>query len=169
MAYSEVADLLLGNIPTPSGTTPQKYVDDGADEIDARIGFKYATPIVVGESAEQRPVKLLLKKINNWLASGRLIMALDGGGEDDQLHQYALYLVTEANKALDAIVEGEIILPGVDPASPSSNIVTGPQMVVGDEYSLVEAYGAVFGDPAKIAVERTRIPAVYPYPVDYIR
>ena len=167
MTYSEVEDLILGNIPTPANA--QKYVDDGADEIDARIGFKYATPIVVGESAEERPVRLLLKRINNWLASGRLIMALDGGGEDDQLHQYGLYLVTEANKTLDQIVDGEIVLPGVDPASPSSEIVTGPQMTTGDAYSLVEGFGEVFGNQATQTLERLRPPAVYPYPWDYIR
>jgi hypothetical protein len=167
VTYSEVSDLILGNIPTPANA--QKYVDDGADEIDARIGFKYATPIAVGESAEERPVRLLLKRINNWLASGRLIMALDGGGEDDQLHQYGLYLVTEANKTLDQIVNGEIVLPGVDPSSPTSEIVTGPQMSVGDEYSLVEGFDEIFGNPAKISIERTRIAPVYPYPIDYIR
>lgn len=167
MTYSEVEDLILGNIPTPANA--QKYVDDGADEIDGRIGFKYATPVVVGESAEERPVRLLLKRINNWLASGRLIMALDSGGEDDQLHQYGLYLVSEANKTLDMIASGEIVLPGVDPSSPTSEIVTGPQMTTGDAYSFVEGFGDVFGNPAAIAIERVRIPPVYPYPVDYIR
>lgn len=166
MTYSEVSDLILGNIPTPANA--QKYVDDGADEIDATIGFKYATPIAVGESAEERPVRLLLKRINNWLASGRLIMALDGGGEDDQLHQYGLYLVTEASKTLQQIVDGEIVLPGVDPSSPSSEIVTGPLMTTGDAYSLVEGYSEVFGNPATNALERPRYPVCYG-PVDYIR
>lgn len=152
MAYCETADLLLGNVVSKPADQ-DRFVNDAADEIDSRIGFMYATPIVVGESAEQRPVKMLLKKINSWLASGRLIMALDAGGEDDQIHQYGLYLVSEAQKVLESITSGEIVLPGVDPASPdSTGIVTGPQYTTGDDASLVESFGSVFGDPAKVAL-----------------
>lgn len=156
MAYCEAGDLLLGNIPTQS-VDSEKYVNDACDEIDSKLGFMYATPIVVDEAPQNRPTRLMLKRLNVWLASGRLIMALDSGGQDDQLHQYALYLVSEATKTLEAILNGEIVLPGVDPASPdSTGIVTGPQQVNGDDYSLVEAYGSVFGDPAKIALTAPR-------------
>ncbi|HWI68184.1 MAG TPA: hypothetical protein VNS88_07365, partial [Nitrospiraceae bacterium] len=73
MGYSEVTDLLTGNVPTPAYLSPQKYVDDAADEIDSKIGFVYETPIDVTYSSSNpvtRPVRLLLKRINNFLASG---------------------------------------------------------------------------------------------------
>lgn len=159
MTYSEVSDLLLGNIPAPASA--DRYVKDGADEIDSRIGFRYATPIVVGDSAEERPTKLLLHRLNNWLASGRLIMALDGGGEDDQLHQYGLYLVTEASKVLDLIAAGELPLPGAESASPTSNTVTGPQYSTGDDASFVESFNDVFGNPAQTSLLLPR-PPTYP-------
>lgn len=151
-AYAVIVDLLLGNVPVPADA--QKYLDATAEEIDSRIGFRYATPVVADTSPEQRPVGLLLKRINAWLATGRIILAKDAAGEDDQLHQYGEYLVREANKALDQIVDGTIVLPGVDLATPEASTVTGPDAAWGDSESLVEAFGTTFGSPALQSLNR---------------
>lgn len=155
MPYCEIPDLVLGNIPTPEDA--DKYIISAAEEIDSRIGLRYATPVVVADSIEERPTELLLKRINTFLASGRLILALDAGGEDDQLHQYGLYLVNEASSAIDAIVSGSIVLPGTTPATEGSSIQTGPQLANVDDASSVEAFQSVFGNPASTVILRPRV------------
>ena len=155
MTYCDTGDLLLGNVPTPSGNVPLKYIEDAANEMDSRLGVQYVTPIVLDESnPKQRPFFLLLKRINAWLASGRLLMALDGAGEDDQLHQYAEYLVKQATAALQNIEDGTIIIPGADPVNPDAPRNTGPLASFADDYSLVESYDSVFGNRAKQSLER---------------
>lgn len=159
MAYSAKTDLLLGNIPEPANA--QRYVDDAGDEIDSKIGFRYATPISLSENIPaQRPGALLLKRINQWLSTGRLLLALDAAGEDDQLHQYGEYLVREATAALDSIADGSITLPGAVPVDPDVPKSTGPVAAYGDDYSLVDGYYSVFGNPAQVALET---PAYGPY------
>jgi len=118
-AYSAVTDLLTGNIPVPAYLTPQKFVDDAADEIDSKIGFLYQTPIdIVTEydpespTSVPRPARLLLKRINNFLASGRLLLAAAAGQEDSQLHAYGWSLIQEATAALNQIASGEIPIEG---------------------------------------------------------
>lgn len=158
MAYSETEDLLLGNVPEPEDA--ERYVNDAADEIDSKIGFRYATPIVLDVNiSAQRPGALLLKRINQWLSTGRLILAYDAAGEDDQLHQYGEYLVREATMAIGQIADGTITLPGALPANPDSLPQTGPVASFADDYSLVESYSEIFGNPAVTALETPMYPA----------
>lgn len=145
--YAELSDLDWGNIPAPDNA--EFWLNSGAEEIDSKIGFLYATPVILGNSAEQRPARLLLKKINAWLAMGRAILSVAAGNEDDQLHQLGLYYVTEATGALDAIASGTVILPGVDPATATDDRQTGPMIANLEEDSLVESFAHQFGDPAK--------------------
>jgi len=115
VAYSAVEDLLTGNVPTPQYLSPQKYVDDAADEIDSKIGFLYTTPINISTGTDvPRPACLLLKRINNFLASGRLLLAAAAGQEDSQLHAYGWSLVQEATAALNQIASGEIPIDGAE-------------------------------------------------------
>jgi hypothetical protein len=149
MAYSEVGDLLTGNIPTPDYLSPQKYVDDAADEIDSKIGFIYKTPVVITEenpvgtpNPVVRPVRLLLKRLNNFLASGRLLMAASAGGEDDRVHAYGWSLVQDATLALMQISEGKIPLEGVEPVEGDDDgvTVTAPLFYNEDLESNVSAF-----------------------------
>lgn len=114
--YSEVGDLLTGNVPMPDYLSPEKYVQDAANEIDSKIGFLYQTPIDVSTNSDvPRPARLLLQRINNFLASGRLLMAAASGGEDDRVHAYGFYLVQQATLALDALALGDPMLEGAVP------------------------------------------------------
>lgn len=143
MAYSETTDLLTGNVPTPAYLSPQKYVDDAADEIDSKIGFTYETPIDVTDSSSNpvsRPVRLLLKRINNFLASGRLLLAVDAGAETDRVHAYGLYLVKEAEESLYAICEGKVNLEGAELLPTDQARVTAPLIKNVDEESNVESF-----------------------------
>lgn len=161
VTYCVTGDLLLGNVPTPASAAT--YVQSTADEMDSIIGLQYVTPVVLDVNVQaERAGALLLKRINAWLASGRLLMALDAGGEDDQLHQYAKYLVDQALMALGQIADGTIILPGADPVNPGDNQrVTGPLASFEDDASVVEQFGAVFGNPAQSSLLACRPPVYF--------
>lgn len=142
MAYSEASDLLTGSIPTPQYLSPDGFVNDAADEIDSKLGFVYQTPIQLSEAdPEQRPAALLLKRINNFIATGRLLMAVASPDEETRIHAYAEHLIAEAYASLDLILKGEIELgsdlPRVEqPVEPE----VLPLVVYGDAESNVEAF-----------------------------
>lgn len=139
MPYSTVDDLLLGDMPLGSKVDPIRFVQDAADEIDSVLGFRYVTPIDISdESTTARHVKLLLKRINNHLASGRLILAVDVGGEDSVLHAYGVSLIQEAIAWLTQIVNG-MTLEGVE-ENPGEDASSGPTVKNEDEFSSVATF-----------------------------
>lgn len=144
MPYSEESDLLVGDMPLPKGMRPQKYVDDATNEIDSVIGFIYKTPVpMLDDSPAVRPTRLLLKRLANMLATGRLIMAMTTGGQRLELHAYGADLVRQAVATLAQIGSGEIVLAGaelLDPVAGDDPAFTGPQIANVDDESNVEAF-----------------------------
>ncbi len=141
MPYSAVEDLLKGDIPYPSRYGDGSgFIAVAADEIDAQIGHLYVTPIVLPDTPENRPARLLLKKINNFLASGRLITDMAAGGEDRDLHAYGASLIRQAMALLEDICYGKIILPGADRIDAGEGEYTGPAIYNEDPESLVEGF-----------------------------
>jgi hypothetical protein len=158
--YSATTDLLIGNIPLPATLTPQKYVDDAADEIDSIIGFKYQTPIDMSDlGAVAKPARLLMKRLSNWLATGRIILAVDAAGEDNNLHAYGLKLVSDASAVLQAIADGSVVLEGAttlsDPDDASAGLRRAPAIANVDSESIVEAFYA--------ALDPNNYSATFPY------
>src|SRR5689334_8522981 len=143
MAYSSPDDLLLGKIPLPTYIDAAKVVEDAAEEIDSKLGYLYVTPFNVSEndSPLSRPARLLLKRISNNLATGRLILAISSPEENKNLHAYGWSLVREATEALRCIAEGEVVLDGA-PVLPTSGgeAVTTPLINNVDAESNVEAF-----------------------------
>lgn len=163
-AYAAVTDLVMGNVPVPANGDADKYLNLAAEEIDGEIGARYATPVAVDVNDPlKRQASLLLKKINAWLASGRLLMAADAGGSDDQVQQYGLYLVREAQAALVQIKDGAIVLTGIDLADVNATKQTGPVASFADDQSLVENFGATFGNPATQVLNRQSYLVGNPY------
>ena len=143
MAYCSEADLLLGGIPLPGYIDPVKQVADAADEIDSKIGYIYKTPIdVTDTSPVKRPARLLLKRINASLATGRLILAVASPEENKNLHAYGWNLVREATTALDAIASGQFPIEGADPSpdAPVEGLNSAPLISNLDAESNVEAF-----------------------------
>ncbi len=141
MAYSTVDDLLLGNIPLGATFSREKFVDDAADEIDSRIGKRYVTPIDVSDSSlVARHSRLLLKRINNFLATGRLILAIASPGEDDSLHAYGLHLVQEAQAALTQIETGIVDIVDAPENPDLDGVPSGPTIANADAESAVDAF-----------------------------
>jgi len=144
--YSEDTDLLIGDMPLPKGMLPQRYVDDAANEIDSMIGFIYQTPVDISSDSTPvaRPVRLLLRRLSNNLASGRLIMAMTTGGQRQDLHAYGAKLVADAVEILKQIQAGDLFLEGVPLVErtgqdPDSQF-TGPQIANVDAESNVESF-----------------------------
>ena len=167
MAYCSPTDLLTGDIPLAGkygdGTA---FVNFAADEIDGQIGHIYITPVVLDEStpekaARVRPVKLLLKKINILLASGRIILDQAAGTEDQNLHAYGASMVAEAIALLSGISSGKVVLVDTPVlAEDASNPNTGPSIVQEDPYSLVEGFYTLYQEPLTLA---GRAPVMRPY------
>lgn len=144
MAYCVVGDLLTGDIPLPVVVSATQYVNSAADEIDAALGQVYVTPIVLDvTSPAVRPSALVLKGINAKLASGRIIMAADAGGQDTVLHAYGLSLVREAQATLTELRASAETLPGATPVTTitaGQSVGRGPIIVNRDVTSQVESF-----------------------------
>lgn len=138
MAYSQVGDLLFGAIPT-QGQDLEQWITRADEEIDAAIGNLYVTPISFPASSEARPGQLLVKKISSQIATGRAIMAMDAGSQENNLHQYGLFLLKEATSSLKCIQEGEVVLPGVQMIS-TEDLTSAPKVYNVDESSAVEDF-----------------------------
>lgn len=158
MAYCSKTDLLTGDIPLAGkygdGTS---FVNLAADEIDAQIGHIYVTPVVFDESdpqkaAKVRPAKLLLKKINTLLASGRIILDQAAGGEDDNLHAYGKSMVDEALVLLSGLMAGKIVLTDAPIIEGTETKANGPSIAQADPYSLVEGFYVRYGLGASVVV-----------------
>lgn len=114
-AYSGTEDLLNGDIPLlPVHGDGSKAITSAAEDIDGQIGHIYVTPVELDDDPEYRPTRLLLKKINNLVASGRLIMDMAAAGEDDNNHAYGLFLLKEGQNLLGMVSSGKMVLAGAE-------------------------------------------------------
>jgi hypothetical protein len=141
VAYSAEEDLLLGDLRVSEKIDKGKYVDDAAEEIDSKIGELYVLPLsAVAPATDLAPhSRILLKRINNQLATGRLILALHGG--DEHLHAYGLSLVNGALGELAMIANGVTSLVGAARVAGSGE-GAGPSIVNQDAYSATAAFEA---------------------------
>lgn len=143
MAYCVVGDLLTGDIPLPVVVSPQQYIASTAEEIDAALGHLYITPIVLDvTNPAVRPSALTLKNVNAKLASGRIIMAADAGGQDTTLHAYGLSLVREALTTLTELRASADTLPGavVIESAMATRVSRGPILINPDATSRVDDF-----------------------------
>lgn len=158
MAYCEVIDLLIGDLPTSAALNPQKYVNDAADEIDSKIGFVYTTPIPIGiTDLTPRPVVLLLKRLNAHLATGRMILAATIIAEDQQLNAYGKTLVGECITTINLIATGQLILIQVSTTGSSALPPPHVPLIANvDSESSVEAFYNRIANPLYVYPYGTR-------------
>lgn len=148
--YSEVDDLLLGDITLGGGARADKYVQDATDEIDSCLGYRYVLPLANTTPAY---AKLVLKQCANKLASGRLIMALAAGGEDTSQHAYGYALVQEGMATLNGLCSGLIDIPGallVNPVAAGRDV--GPSLGNQDASSGMDAFYTFVNDPTSTSI-----------------
>lgn len=140
-AYCEPGDLSLGGLSMPRFMTADQEIEKAADEINGHLGQIYVLPIVLdpldpGQSAD----RLLLKVINSELATGSVVLASAGGGNDTQLQAYGSYLVRHARALLQRIISGEIQIDKAEFKAGNENISRGPVMVSKDAVSMVDSF-----------------------------
>ena len=144
--YSASADLLIGDLIV-STTLKDKHVTDASDEIDAKLGFIYTVPFV--ESAVSAPAWILIRRIANNLASGRLLLEVNQSREPAavgyqqqpvKVVSYGQSLIDEAEHALDLILQGDIPLTPVTPDPTGAPVLHGARVGNADGYSQVEAF-----------------------------
>lgn len=138
-AYCTEDDLLTGKMPLPPSINAQQRIRDAADEINSKIGFVYQIPVVF-EPNSPAVGALLLKRANAHLASGRIIMAMDAGGQNNSLHRYGSYLIRQAELIIDGIVNGTTPLEGAPPAGGWVDTQRGPLISNVDKESKVEGF-----------------------------
>src|SRR6478736_7536461 len=143
----------MGAIPLPTYLDDDKIVQDAADEIDSKLGHLFETPFNVTEGdpdALSRPSRLLLKRINSHLATGRLILQVASPEENRNLHAYGYSLVKEAEEALECIVKGDISLDGAVPLDGTVPQPTVPLINNLDPESNVEAFYNRIANPSYV-------------------
>lgn len=151
MSYCEVEDLLIGDIILPANVKPERFIQSASDEIDAKLGWTYKTPLAPSEvpvgASEQEPEfkhlprheRLLIISICARLASGRLIMTLDTAGEQTTLHAYGFRLVKEALDELHQVANGvvELVAAKADPSTLAGVGDVAPSVSNYDDESLL--------------------------------
>jgi hypothetical protein len=149
MAYITASALLLGDIQISPTVDRELYVAEAADEIDSAIGHLYETPVNVLETGPVlRHSRLLLKRINMLIATGRLVLALNIG-DTDKLHAYGAKMLTEGLTLLQRITDGQVALDGAPRPVGDEDAAPGATIVNYDELSAVDAfYDRVMRQPA---------------------
>jgi hypothetical protein len=143
--YCTESDLLLGEMVIASTIPITKFLEDGANEIDSRIGRVYTTPILLADLTENG--KTILRMANARLTSGRLLMAQAQAAQDDSLHSYAMYLLDEANEIISAIETNRTSLDGAT-VNPERVDTPAPSITNLDAASPIESFYAEFlGQP----------------------
>lgn len=164
--YAEIGDLRLGNIPLPAGDKATRSIAAAAREMDAWIGQRYVVP-VTPTGAHQHAVKSLLRTINSWLASGRLIEELTASTQTVEIHAYANRLISEAVAALRAIASGEIVLHGcplLGEGEEGSGVTTatGPMIINVDDSSPTQYFYDEINNPLYSVQNRDKMILIAP-------
>lgn len=110
MAYCTISDLLIGDM-TISDSDKTRYLNLGAEDIDAELGTVYELPL--GPLPLPAHVQLLLKRANRLVSSGRLIMDKALIAQDQGLHAYGKSLYDEGMGMVYAMATGKIDLQDV--------------------------------------------------------
>lgn len=153
VVYSEESDLLIGDLPLGSAYPPAKFIESACDEVDSYLGRMFDVPI---DTSNSEVVRLTLKRITNWLASGRLIMSVATAGQDSELHAYGWSLVKQAMDEIQMIMSGDLDLPGLDIIDTRTiESGTGPTVTNKDDVSRVDDFYDDFEVP------KLRIPIRY--------
>lgn len=135
--YSATTDLLVGDV-TIDDAVKTRHVNQAADEVDSNLGFLYPTPFT--EGALSRPGWLLIQRLANFIASGRLLMEIDQGGEEQMIHAYGKSLLQQATDAMSLILSGAIDLRPGDDGSTEVPATNGMLIANVDDFSVVDKF-----------------------------
>lgn len=129
----------MGDIQAGSNTNLDAFIQGASDEMDSKLGFLYEVPFIQANFAPW--VWTLIKQTANKIATGRLLLALNSGGEQSAENAYGASLLKEGLSTLQEMVTGGMTLPGATPvASPTTVDGNGPTILVADQFSAVETF-----------------------------
>lgn len=137
--YCEVTDLLVGDMPL-NATMANGFIQAAQDEIDSSLGMTYTLPLDL--AAADPTVELYLKRTCALLASGRLILAQATAAEDEGVHAYGMYLLSEGKQLVAAVASGDMELMGVTKRAEYASEGNGPSIIQEDTYSPVDTFYA---------------------------
>lgn len=141
-AYCKLSDLPIGDVNIGPNVNQELYVQRAANEMNLKLMSKYRTPLTVQTSDLNNAVTVaFLRDVNANIAAGRMIMSLSVNRELERVNAYANRLLRDAQDAMNGVLDGTIVLPGLAPAvaSPESqqeNVLVGNQ----DAFSGVDAF-----------------------------
>lgn len=140
--YSHVPDLLVGDVVI-AADIKQRHVNNATDEVDSKLGFDYPTPFTPDNTSRQG--WLLIKRLANFYASGRLLLEIAQVGEQQQINSYGKSLVDQADEVVACILKGDINL---SPESVEPDPVQNQFLIQNlDPVSQVEAFYGYIAQP----------------------
>lgn len=134
--------------------------------MDSWIGQRYVVPVSpIGKY--QHAVKSLLRTVNSWLATGRLIEELTASSQTVEIHAYANKLIAEAIATLQAIARGDIVLHGcalLGEGDEGSEVTvgTGPIIINVDDSSPTQYHYDEITNPLYTVQNRDRLALIAP-------
>lgn len=144
MAYCAPEDLILDKaIPVPAGSDLSAYITTASTHIDTELRGRYATPLSVDQSRPGHTQDTeLLRNIAAHLATGYFILAVTSGRELNKVHQYGNWLIERAEKWIEQLREGDLVLltvPQIEANAPQP-MDGAPIISQGIDRSLVDSY-----------------------------
>jgi len=131
--YCASTDLLIDHQMYTDINEKDRFVKGASDSMDSKLGFIYVVPIDL--DALPAHEKSLLKTINAQMATGRLIMSRSSAGQENQVNQYALFLLKQAEADLMAIANGHVDLHASRVDSNLDPLGTLPDPTTTDRYA----------------------------------
>ena len=154
MAYCQPEDINVGNLMLPEGESRLPFISEASEEIDAKLGWLYATPINV--ELLKYHEQMLLKTICRKIATGRMVTTLAIPEESGGLNAYGLRMIQEGLDELHIIACGDVPLSaqradyvedgGTDTSGIGAEGSRTPSVINQDSESLINGFNkTVYG------------------------
>ena len=140
-AFCTVSDLVMGDVTIGPSVNVPSYILRAANEITLKLSQKFKTPLTYQSSDPANAITTnFLRDVNSNIATGRIIMSLSVNRELERVNAYANRLLRDGTEAINSVLEGTIVLPGLIPATAA--VVTEQNILVGnqDQFSGVDAF-----------------------------
>jgi len=144
-------DQILGKLPVSSGMDKQTFIDISAAEMHTYMLGIYTVPIHIPSSvatATSGITSNILKSINQDLATGRLILALDTTMENQSIHEYGSWLVDKSITKLEEIRSQKFVLPGAPIDTNLSDDIPRPGKVYASSPDSSSSFGISYNEIA---------------------
>lgn len=132
----------LQNIKLPTGVSWDSLAQSAANEVDANLGVRYATPIAANpDDPSTRSTAYWLQNVSSQVAAARLLLSVAAPGSQDSANAYGRYLLGMATAMMNDVISGKVDLAGAeDAASGVDRKITGPTIINQDRYSQVDVF-----------------------------